>query len=120
MLKKLKWNAFYEDLQDLLELTCKKRCPLHYRGLEWQGRKSKDTRSNRQIWPWSTEVSRAKAKKVFPREGTSHSKPPLPTTHEKTLHMDITKWSISKSDCLYYLQPKMEELYTVSKNKTRS
>ena len=25
---------FYGDLQDLLELTPKKRCPLHYRGLE--------------------------------------------------------------------------------------
>ena len=25
---------FYEDLKDLLELTLKKRCPLHYRGLE--------------------------------------------------------------------------------------
>ena len=25
---------FYENLQDLLELTPKKRCPLHYRGLE--------------------------------------------------------------------------------------
>ena len=24
---------FYEDLQDLLELTPKKRCPFHYRGL---------------------------------------------------------------------------------------
>ena len=29
---------FYEDLQDLLELTCKK-----------------DTWSNRQVWPWSTK-----------------------------------------------------------------
>ena len=27
---------FYEDLQDLLELTPKKRCPFHYRGLEWK------------------------------------------------------------------------------------
>ena len=36
-------------------------------------------------------------------------------TQKKTLHMDITKWSITKSDCL---QPKMEKLYTVSKNKT--
>ena len=26
---------FYQDLQDLLELTPKKRCPFHYRGLEW-------------------------------------------------------------------------------------
>ena len=28
----VKW--FYEDLQDLLELTPQKRCPFHYRGLE--------------------------------------------------------------------------------------
>ena len=27
-------ERFYEDLQDLLELTRKKRCPFHYRGLE--------------------------------------------------------------------------------------
>ena len=26
---------FYEDLQDLLELTLKKRSPFHYRGLEF-------------------------------------------------------------------------------------
>ena len=35
-----------------------------------------------------------------------------------TLHMDITRWSISKSDWLYSLQPKMEKLYAVSKNRT--
>ena len=29
------------------------------------------------------------------REHTGHSKHPLPTTQEKTLHMDITRWSIS-------------------------
>jgi len=34
---------FYEDLQDLLELTPKKRCPFHYRGLECQSRKSRNT-----------------------------------------------------------------------------
>ena len=49
----VKW--FYEDLQDLLELTPKKRCPFHYRGLECKSRKSRNTRSNRQIWPWNTE-----------------------------------------------------------------
>ena len=38
----------------------------------------------------------------------------------KTLHMDITRWSIPKSDWLYSLQPKMEKLYTVSENKTES
>ena len=46
---------FYEDLQDLLELTPKKRCPFHYRGLECKSRKSRNTWNNRQIWPWSTE-----------------------------------------------------------------
>ena len=46
---------FYEDLQDLLELTPKKICPFHYRGLECKSRKSRNTWSNRQIWPWNTE-----------------------------------------------------------------
>ena len=45
----------YEDLQDLLELTPKKRYPFHYRELECKSRKSGNTWSNRQIWPWSTE-----------------------------------------------------------------
>ena len=35
---------------------------------------------------------------VLPRESTGHSKHPLPTTQEKTLHMDITRWSVLKSD----------------------
>ena len=40
---------FYEDLKDLLELTPKKRCPFHYRGLECKNSKSRNTWSNRQI-----------------------------------------------------------------------
>ena len=44
---------FYEDLQDLLELTPNKGYPLHYRGVECKSRKSRVTWSNRQIWPWS-------------------------------------------------------------------
>ena len=110
---------FYEDLQDLLTST-QKRCPFHYRGLECKSRKSRNTWSNRQIWPWSIEWSRAKAYRVLPREHTGHSKHPLPTTQEKTLHMDITRWSMLKSEWFYSLQPKMEKLYTVSKNKTGS
>ena len=47
-------EQFYEDLQDLLELTPKK-CPFHYRGLECKSRKSRNTWSNRQIWPWNAE-----------------------------------------------------------------
>ena len=36
-------EQFYEDLQDLLELTPKKRCSLHYRGLECKSGKSRET-----------------------------------------------------------------------------
>ena len=104
MLKKLKLNDSI------------KRCPFHYRGLECKSRKSRNTWSNRQIWPWNAEWSRAKTNRVLARECTGHSKHLLPTTQEKTLHMDITRWSTPKSDWLY-LQPKMEKLYTV--NKTR-
>ena len=35
---------------------------------------------------------------VLPREGTGHSKHPLPTAQEKTLHVNITRWSTPKSD----------------------
>ena len=48
-------ELFYEDLQDLLELTPPKRCPFLYRGLECKSKQSRDTWSNRQIWPWSTK-----------------------------------------------------------------
>ena len=60
------------------------------------------------------------AQQVLAIFGGGHSKHPLPTTQEKTLHMDITRWSTPKSDWLYSLQQKMEKLYTVNKNKTRS
>ena len=33
----------YEELQDLLELTPKKRCSFHYRGMECKSRKSRNT-----------------------------------------------------------------------------
>ena len=58
---------FSEDVQDLLELTLPKRCHVRYRGLGCQSRKSRDTWSNRQTWPWSTEWSRSKANRVLPK-----------------------------------------------------
>ena len=40
-------ECLYEDRQDLLELTPKKRCLFHYRGLECKSRKSRNIWSNR-------------------------------------------------------------------------
>jgi len=118
-LKKLKLNGSMQTYKTFGTNT-PKRCPFHYRGLECKSRKSRNTWSSRQIWPWSTEWSKAKVNKVLPRERTGHSKHFLPTTQEKTLHMDIIRWSTLKSAWLYSLQPKMEKLYTVTKNKTGS
>ena len=64
------------------------------------------------LWPICLEV--------LPREGTGHSKHPFPKTQETTLHMDITRLSILNKYWSYPLQPKMETLYTVTKNKTVS
>ena len=41
---------------------------------------------NRQIWPWNTDWSRAKANRVLPREYTGHSKHPLPTTQQRRFY----------------------------------
>ena len=77
---------FYENLQDFLELTPKKRCPFHYRGLKCKSGKSRNTWSNWQIWSWSTEWSRAKANRVLPREHTGQQTPSSNNTREDSIH----------------------------------
>ena len=78
-------------------LTPKKDVLFYYRGLECKSRKSINTWSNRQIWPWNTEWSRAKTNRVLPREHTGHSKHPLTTTQDST-------HGHHQSDWLYSLQ----------------
>ena len=104
-------------------INTQKRCPFHYRGLECKSRKSRNTWSNKQIWPRGTEWSRAKANRVWPRECTGHSKHHLPTTQEKTLHMDITRcqhWNqtdyifAAKDGEALYSQQKQDQELTVA------
>ena len=74
---------FYEDLQDLLELTPKKDV-LFIIG-DWYAKVGS------QETPGVTgKFGREKAYRVLPRERIGHSKHPLPTKQDKTLHMDIT------------------------------
>ena len=96
----------------------KKRYPFHHRGLECKSRKSSNTWSDRQVWPCSAKWSRAKANRDFPREHTGHCKHPLPTTQEKTLHMDIIRWSTPKSDWFYSLQPRWRSSTQLAKTRT--
>ena len=82
-------ERFYEDLQDLLELTLKKD-DLFIIG-DWNAKVG-----SQETGKFSLELQNEVGKsliRVLPREHTGHSKDPLPTTQEKTLHMDITKWS---------------------------
>ena len=91
-------ERFYEDLQDLLELTPKKDV-LFIIG-DW------NEKVGSQEIPGITgkfglgvqNDAGQKANKILPRECTGHSKHHLQTTREKTLHMDITRWSTPKSD----------------------
>ena len=113
-------ERFYEDLQDLLELTPKKDVVFIIG--DWNAKVgSQETpgvtgkfglgirnEAGQRIIESCQENALVIANTLFQQ------------TQEKTLHMNITRWSTPKSDWLYSLQPKMEKLYTVSKNKTRS
>ena len=106
------WTVLWRSTRPFRTNT-QKRFPYHYRGLECKSRKSRNTWSNRQIWPWYTEWSREKANRVSPRERTGHNKHPLPTTQGKILHMDITRWVNSKIRLIIFFAAKDgEALYT--------
>ena len=91
-------ERFNEDLQDLLELTPQK--DILFTLGDWNAKVG------------SQEIPRVTSKfglgvqnekwqgliRILPREHTGHSQHPIPTTREKTLHMDITRWSIPKSN----------------------
>ena len=110
-------EQFYEDIQDVLELTPKKDV-LFIIG-DWNAKVgSQETPAV--TGKFGLGQQNEAGQRVLPRKCTGHNKHPLPTTQEKTLHMDITRWSTQKSDWLYSLQPEMDKLYTVNKNKTRS
>ena len=90
-------EQFYEDLQDLLELTPKKDV-LFILG-DWNAKvRSQETPGLTDKFGLEMWMNRAKTNRVLPRKCTGHSKHPLPTTQEKSLHMDITRWSTPKSD----------------------
>ena len=92
----------------------KKKCSFHYRGLECRRRKSRATWSNRQIWPWSTNWSRANLTELC-QEIALVIANTLFQQHETTPHMDITRWSVLKSDWLYSLQQEIEKLHSQQK-----
>ena len=64
-------------------------------------------------------MKQVKANKIVPRECTHHSKCPLQRTQEKTLHMDIARWSkITKIRLIIFFGAKDGEALYIQK-KTR-
>ena len=114
-------ERFYEDLQDLLELTPQKDV-LFIMGDKNAKLGSQETPGVTGKFGLGVQNEAGQRLRVLTKEHSGHSKHPLPTTQEKMLHMDMTsgQWSILKSDQLFSLQPKMEKLYTVSQNKMGS
>ena len=100
-------ERFYEDLQDLLELTPKKDVLFI-------------------IGDWNAKVGSQETLGVTgkfglgiwneAREGTGQSKHPLPTTQKKTLHTDIIRRSTMKSD---YILRSQRWRSTIQSAKTR-
>ena len=89
---------FYEDLQDILELTPPKNVLLIIG--DWNAKVgSQETPGvTGKFGLGMRNEAGQRLIIVLPRKCTGHSKHPLPTTQEKTLHMNITRWSTVKSD----------------------
>ena len=61
-------------------------------------------------------MKRVKANRVLPRECTAHSKCPLPTTEDKTLHVDITIMATTEIRLIIFFAEKDgEALYSQQK-----
>ena len=90
-------DQYYDSLQDLIKLTFKSSV-LFIIG-DWNAKVgSQEILGITGIFNLGVKNERGKRLTVLSREHTGHSKQPLPTTQETTLHMDITRWSIPKSD----------------------
>ena len=95
-LKKLKLEQFYEDLQDLLELTPKKDV-LFIIGDENAKVESQEIPEVTGKFGLGVQSKAGQRLREFCKENTLVIANTLFQQHEKTLHMDISKWSIPKS-----------------------
>ena len=89
-------ERFYEDLQDLSELTHTKKDLFFIIG-DWNAKVvSQETPGGKfglGVWNKAGQKTRA-----FCQENVLVRKQPLPTTKEKSLHMGIIRWSTMKSN----------------------
>ena len=88
---------FYEDLQDLLELTPKKDVLFIIR--DWNAKVgSQEIPGVTGKFGLGVQNEAGQRLIEFCQENTLVKQTPSSNTQEKTLHMDITRWSTPKSD----------------------
>ena len=110
-------EQFYENLQDLLELTPKKDV-LFIIG-DWNAKVgSQETPRVTGAFGLGAqnEAGRAKANRVLPRGPSGHGKQPLPTTQETAPHGGITRFyifAVKGGVALYSQQKQYQELTMV-------
>ena len=97
----------------------KKRCPFHHRGLECKSRKSRDTWNNRQVWPWSTKLSRTKANSSvkrthwsWPTPFSNNPRDDFKHRHDRMINIEII--------LIIFFAVKDGEVYSQNKNQTWS
>ena len=111
-------EQFYEDLQELLELTPKKDV-LFIIG-NWNAEeRSQETHGVTGKFGLAVQNEAGQRLIELPREHDGHSQHPLPTTQERTLHTRHHQMVNTEIRLIIFFAAKMEKLYTVSKNKTR-
>ena len=112
--KEAEVEQFYEDLQDLLELTPQK--DVFFIIGDWNAKVgSQEITGVTGKFGHGVQNEAGQKLTVLPGERTGHSKHSLPSTQKKTLHMDITRWSTSKSDSIFFIAKDREALYSQKK-----
>ena len=118
--EKAEVEQFYEDLQDLLELTWKKDVLYLIQDWNIKVESQEIPRVTGKFGNWLQNKAGQRLIEFCQGNTLVIANTLFQKTQEKTLHMDITRWPTLKSDQLYSLHPNMEKLYTISKNKTGS
>ena len=90
-MQKAEVEWFYEDLLRPSRTNTQNICPFHHRGLECKKVGSQEIPGVTGKFGLAIQNEARQRLTVLPRERTGHNKYPLPTTQEKTLHMDITR-----------------------------
>ena len=110
---------FYEDLQEHLELTHQNDV-LYIIG-DWNAKVgSQETPGVTGKFGLGMRNEAGQRLTEFCQENAVVIANTLFQQHKRRLYTWTSPWSTPKSDSLYSMQPKVEKLYTVSKNKTGS